>query len=65
MINEVYRLTLDHFINNNGERTRLEAPLVVEMICGSSYTPQAICLNSMIDRMRAEILKRATEGAQE
>ncbi len=65
MTNEIYRLTLDHFINNDGERIRLEEPLVVQMICDSSHTPQAICLNSMIERMRDEILKRAMEGAQE
>lgn len=65
MTNEVYRLTLDHFINSDGERIRLEEPFVVQMICGSSYTLQATCLNSMLERIRDEILRRATEGAQE
>lgn len=64
MISETYRLTLDHFINNDGERIRLEKPLVVQMIYDRRYTPPAICLNSMIERMRAEVLRRA-EGAQE
>lgn len=59
MTNEVYRLTLDHFIDINGERTRLEEPLVVQMIYDRSYTPQAICLNNMIDMMRDEILRQA------
>lgn len=65
MTNEVYRLTLDHFIDYGGERIRLEEPLVVQMICDSSYAPSAICLNSMIESMRDEVLKRATEGAGE
>lgn len=65
MNNEIYRLALDHFISNDGEHTRLEEPLVVQMIYDRRYTPSAICLNSMIDRMRAEILRRATKGAQE
>ena len=65
MTNEVYRLTLDHFIDNDGKRTRLEKPLVVQMIYDRSYAPTAICLNSMIERMPDEVLKLATEGAQE
>lgn len=67
MINEVYRLTLDHFIDNNGDKLRLEDPLVVQCIYDRryTYTPPAVCLNSMIERMRDEVLKRATEGADE
>lgn len=65
MTNEVYRLTLDHFIDNGEERIRLEEPLVVQMICNMSYAPLAVCLNSMIDSMRSEVLMRATEGADE
>lgn len=66
MINEVYRLTLEHLvIDNDGKRSRLEEPLVVQMIYDRRYTPSAVCLNSMIERMRDEVLKRATEGADE
>lgn len=65
MTNEVYRLTLDHFIDYGEERIRLEEPLVVQMIYDRSYAPSAVCLNSMIESMRDEVLKRATEGADE
>lgn len=62
---EVYRLTLDHFIDDHGKRTRLEEPLVVQMICDRSYAPLAVCLNSMIDKIRDEVLRRTTIGADE
>ena len=62
MNNEIYRLTLDHFIDHGGERIRLEEPLVVQMICNRDYAPPAICLNSMLESMRGEVLKRATKG---
>lgn len=65
MNNEIYRLTLDHFIDYGGERIRLEEPLVVQMICNMDYAPSAICLNSMLESMRDEVLKRATKGARE
>lgn len=65
MTNEVYRLTLDHFIDNDGKRSRLEEPLIVQMVYDRRYTPSAICLNSMIERMRDEVLKRAMKGADE
>ena len=65
MTNEVYRLTLDHFIDYGGERIRLEDPLVVQMIYDRGQAPSAVCLNSMIERMRDEVLKRAMEGERE
>ena len=57
---EVYRLMLEHFIDDDGERIRLEEPLVVQMAYDRRYMPSAICLNSMIDKMRDEVLNRAT-----
>lgn len=64
MTNEVYRLMLEHFIDDDGERTRLEKPLVVQMIYDRRYTPPAICLNHMLDKMRDEVMRRATEAGQ-
>lgn len=65
MTNEVYRLTLDHFIDNNGDKLRLDDPLVVQCIYDRSYAPPVICLNSMIERMCHEILKLAIERVDE
>ena len=65
MKNEVYRLTLDHFIDYGGECMQLEKPIVVQMICNMNYAPSAVCLNSMLESMRDEVLKRATKGAQD
>lgn len=57
---EVYRLTFDHFINDEENYIQLDKPIVVQMIYDRSYAPTAICLNSMIDKMRDEVLNRAT-----
>ena len=61
-MDEVYRLRLDHFMDmENGERHKLDEPLIVEMILDRRYMPQAICLNNMMDMMKAELLRRAGE----
>ena len=59
---EVYRLTLEHFTRYGEDMHRLEDPLVVQMIVDRQYAPTAICLNQMLDMMRDEVLKRATEN---
>lgn len=64
MLGEVYRLTLEHFIWYGEDRHQLEEPLVVQMIVDRQYAPTAICLNRMLDMMRNEVLKRATENPQ-
>lgn len=62
-MDEIYRLRLDHFGMDmgSGERHKLEEPLIVEMILDRRYMPQAICLNNMMDMMKAELLRRAGE----
>ena len=64
MSKEVYRLTLEHIIYFGGDMSRLEEPLVVQMVVDRQYAPTAICLNRMLDMMRDEVLKRATENPQ-
>lgn len=61
MTNEIYRLTLSHYIENEEERIRIDEPLVVQMIIDRQYTPTPVCLNQMLDRMRDEVLRRAGE----
>ena len=64
-MDEIYRLRLDRFMMDaeNGERHKLEEPLIVQMILDRRYMPQAVCLNNMMDRRKAELLRRA--GGQE
>lgn len=62
MTNEIYRLTLEHYIDDGENRYRIDEPLVVQMIVDRQYTPTAICLNRMLDMMREELLKAEGEG---
>lgn len=55
---EVYELRLDHYIDDQGDRHPLDEPLVVRMVYDRRYAPSPICINSMIDKMRDEMLKR-------
>lgn len=55
---EIYELRLDHYINDQGDRHPLDEPLVVRMVYDRRYVPSPICINSMIDKMRDEILTR-------
>ena len=55
---EIYKLTLEHYIDYTEERINIEEPLVVQMIIDRTYAPTPICLNAMLDRMKDEMLKR-------
>lgn len=64
-MDEIYRLRLDHFLMmdvENKEYHRLEEPLVVQVVIDRSYMPKAVCLNNMMDMMKAELLRRAGEN---
>lgn len=58
---EVYRLRLDHYMVAGEERLRLDEPMVVQMIIDRSVVSIPVCLNRMMDEMKAEVLKRAGE----
>lgn len=60
-MNEVYKLTLNHYMDDGENRFSLDEPLVVQMIVDRRYTPVPICLNRMMDMMRDEMLKRTGE----
>ena len=55
---ETYRLTLEHYINDNENHINIEEPLVVQMIIDRTYAPTPICINAMLDMMKDEMLKR-------
>ena len=61
MPNEVYRLRLDHHMIAGDTRIQLDEPLVVQLIIDRSAVPVPICLNRMMDDMKAELLRKAGE----
>lgn len=58
---EVYRLTLDHYIDDGEKHHQIEEPLVVAMMLDTTYKPASVCLNSMLDKMREEMLRRTDD----
>ena len=58
---EIYRLRLDHYIDDGEKRHQIEEPLVVSMTCDTTFMPASVCLNSILDKMREEILSRGKE----
>ena len=57
-MNEIYRLSLDHFFDDGEKRHQIEEPLVMQMIVDRTYMPVPVCLNNMLDKMREELLNR-------
>ena len=57
-IYEIYALRLDHYILDQDGRHSLDEPIVVQMAYDRKYMPLPICINSMIDKMREEMLTR-------
>lgn len=55
---EIYELRLDHYIEDGGDRHTLDEPIVVRVLYDGRYVPLSICINSMINKMRDEMLKR-------
>lgn len=60
MTNEIYRLTLDHYIDDGEKRHRIDEPIVVQMIHVTEI-PVPVCLNHMLDMMRKELLRMEGE----
>ena len=52
MTDEIYRLTLEHFIRYGEDSHQIELPLVVQMSVDELHAPTAIGLNQMLDIMR-------------
>lgn len=56
---ELYQLRLEHcMVDDEGGHHQLEEPLVVGMAADMRYHPASFCINSMLERMREEVLKR-------
>ena len=58
---EIYRLTFSHYIKSEQGRHMIEEPMVVEMVVDNRI-PCPVYLNSMLDRMRHEILRMEGDG---
>lgn len=57
---ELYQLRLEHcLVDDEGGHHQLEEPLVVGMATDMRYHQASFCINSMLDRMREEVLKRS------
>ena len=59
MTSEIYRLRLDHYMQDKDGQYPMEEPLIVQMVYDRQYSNLPICLNDMIDRMRDVILRKA------
>ena len=59
MISEIYRLQLDHYMQDKEGQYQLEPPLVVQMIYDRQHGNLSICLNDMIDKIRDAVLRKA------
>lgn len=57
-IYDIYALRLDHYIEDQSGRHLLDEPLVVKMAYDRRYVLLPICINSMINKMRDEMLTR-------
>lgn len=62
-MNEIYTLRLDHYIEDQGNRHPLDEPLVITTVYDRRYVPLPVCINSMIDKMREEMLNRVGSEA--
>ena len=57
--NEVYRLTLEHYLNDeDGNKHHLEDPLVVKAIYDRRYGSVPYLLNHMLDMMKDTVLRK-------
>lgn len=56
---EGFRLTFEHFMDINGEKIRLEEPLIVQNYFDRRLSVKPYILNEVLDRMKEEIYNRA------
>lgn len=59
-MNEIYRLTLEHYIDDEGKKQMIEEPLVFQMVQRSDI-PVPVCLNHMLEMMKREVLRMENE----
>ena len=57
-MSEVYRLQLDHYIQDKDGRHPIEEPLIVQMVYDRQFGNQSVLLNDMLNTMRDAVLRR-------
>lgn len=55
---EGFRLTFEHFMDINGEKIRLEEPLIVQNYFDRRLSVKPYILNEVLDRIKEEIYNR-------
>lgn len=58
-MNEIYKLTLEHYIiDNDGKKVRIDEPISTQyIVCMKDGISIPIVLNSMIEKMRNYLLE--------
>ena len=58
---EGFRLTFEHFMDINGEKIRLEKPIIAQSYFDRTFTSsiKPYVLNEILERMKEEIYDRA------
>ena len=65
MIYEGYRLTLEHFISNNGTLNRIEEPITVQTFFDRTVMPpSAYVVGEVLHRMEQEIRNKMDEVSE-
>lgn len=59
MLSEVYRLRLDHYMQDKDGQHPIEEPLIVQMVYDRRFGNQSVFLNYMIDKIRDAVLRKA------
>lgn len=62
VISEVYQLTLEHYMNIEGSKHKLDDPIIVQTIMDRDHGPTTLCLNRMMDMMRDMLLRRIEDA---
>lgn len=67
MMYEAYRLTLSHYMvdKNDGTRTELELPIVIEQMFDRTFGGSPIILSRMLDEMKRVVLLKKGEEVTE
>ena len=60
---KLYQLRLEHcLVDDEGGHHQLEETLVVGMTTDMRYHQASFCINSMLDKMREEVLRRSIKN---
>ena len=62
-MNEVYKLTFEHYIVDDGEKINIDEPISTQcVVCMGNGISVPIVLNSMIEKMRNYLLEMVKQN---